>query len=269
MKICILNSSGNVGKSTVCREVFFPRLKNNCQVVEIESYNSSNSAFNMNTVKYEGSESFETLYEYLVNENDTIFDIGASEIASFFQNATDYAGAIDIFDIFVLVTIADSKMMEDTAKTILFLRSQEIDDEKIKVIFNQVDKSVESEFAALLNFKFAFDTDIFIRKSSLIKDLALLKTTFLEVYNPDKKYYKELMASATDPMQKKRYLKSDLLNMSAEKKIAELDYVFYKVTGVNINSLDTFSFSPAKSKPPKTKPQAVDTDGMNEEDEEL
>ena len=60
MKICVLNSSGNVGKSTITREVFYPRMKD-CEVVEIESINSSNSSFNMKTVKFEGSENFENL----------------------------------------------------------------------------------------------------------------------------------------------------------------------------------------------------------------
>ena len=273
MKLCILNSSGNVGKSTVSREVFAPRLKNALTVVEIESQNSSNSAFNMNTVKYAGDTSFETLYEYLCDDNDTIFDIGASEIANFFTNAAEYSGAIDMFDLFVIPSMPNAKIMEDTIKTILFLRSQEIDDSKIKIIFNGVTKTVEEEFAAMLKFSFAFDTNLFIKKSGFITDLALLKTTFLEVYNPDKRHYKDLLKEATDPQEKRKLLKRDLLNMGAEKKIKELDYLFSEITGVEVDSLAAFSFSPAplKASPkPATKKQTQpDEDGVSEDDEEL
>jgi hypothetical protein len=64
--------------------------------------------------------------------------------------------------------------------------------------------------------------------------------------------------------------------MGAEKKIIELDYLFNKLTGENVNSLS--SFSPVKSEDkPKPAPQKVETkttqtednDGMSENDEEL
>ena len=264
MKICVLNSSGNVGKSTVVREVLYPRLEN-CEIIEIESYNSSNSQFEMNTKKFSGDEDFENLYEYLLDENHTIFDIGASEIANFFENLNEYSGAIQMFDLFVVPTIADSKMMEDTAKTILFLRSQEIEDEKIKIVFNQVAKSVEQEFSALLNFEFDFDVEIFIKKSNFFKDLALLKTTFIEVYNADKKYYKNLIKETNDPLEKRKLIKRDLLNMGAEKKIKELDYIFAKITGIDVDTLSTFSFSTAK----KQAKQQTSKKMEDEDDEDL
>jgi len=268
MKICVLNSSGNVGKSTVVREVLYPRLTD-CFDVEIESYNSANSKQkSMRTVKFEGNSDFEKLYEFMLSDDNIIFDVGASEIANFFENIQEYSGAIDIFDLFVIPSIADAKMMEDTAKTILFLRSQEIEDEKIKVVFNQVNKSVESEFAALLNFDFSFDTEIFIKKSNFFKDLSLLKKTFIEVYNPNKRYYKDLMKETSDPLAKKKYLKQDLLNMGAEKKIKELDFVFTKLTNIECDTLSTLSFSPAEAKKETTK-KVENNNEENEDDEDL
>ena len=271
MKICVLNSSGNVGKTTVVREVLYPRLQK-CQVVEIESYNSSNSKFNINTIKFEGDEDFEKLYEYLLSEDDIIFDVGASEIANFFENLSEYSGAIQMFDFFVIPSIADSKMMEDTAKTILFLRSQDIEDEKIKVIFNQVSKKVENEFSALLNFDFDFDTEIFIKKSNFFKDLAILKKTFVEVYNPNKRHYKDLMQETNDALEKRKLIKQDLLNMGAEKKIKELDFIFTKITGIDCDTLSTLSFSSAKKGVEKKKvaKKVIKDENMEDEnDEEL
>ena len=268
MKICILNSSGNVGKTTITREVFEPRLKNT-KIVEIESYNSSNSAFGLDTVKFEGAEEFDVFYEYIISENDVIFDIGASEIANFFTNAQEYTGAIDMFDYFIIPTIADAKMMEDTAKTILFLRSQEIDDEKIKVIFNNVERSVEKEFAALLNFDFNFDTNLFIKKSNFFKDLSLMKTTFLKVYNPDKKYYREILLREKEPKAKKALLKKDLVNMGAEKKIKELDSIFAGATGIEVDSLSSFSQAKKETSKKSVKKEISEDTEINEDDEEL
>lgn len=268
MKICIVNSSGNVGKTTITRELIEPRL-NDATIVEIESYNSSNSQFGLKTVKYEGAEEFSNFYEYLINDDDVIFDIGASEIANFFVNAEEYTGAIDLFDIFIVPTRDNSKIMQDTAKTILFLRNQDIDDSKIKVVFNEVFKNVEKEFAPLLNFAFEFDTSLFIKKSSFFKDLDLLKLTFLKVYNPDKKFYREQLLKETDPKQKKILLKKDLINMGAAKKIKELDILFAKITDIEVDSL--VSFSPAKKEVKKLTKKSVkkeDTE-TSEDDEEL
>ena len=267
MKICILNSSGNVGKTTITREVFEPRM-NNAKIVEIESYNSSNSAFGLDTVKFEGAEEFDIFYEYIISDDDVIFDIGASEIANFFTNAEEYTGAIDMFDYFIIPTIADAKIMEDTAKTILFLRSQEIDDEKIKVIFNSVERNVEKEFAALLNFDFNFDTNLFIKKSNFFKDLSLMKTTFLKVYNPDKKYYREILLREKEPKAKKALLKKDLVNMGAEKKIKELDSIFTGATGIEVDSLSSFSQA-KKEKQKSVKKENHEDSEISEDDEEL
>lgn len=234
MKICILNNSGNVGKSTITREVIFPRLDNGL-AVEIESINSSNADYNIETIKYSGNEDFANLYEHIVDERDTCFDIGASEIGNFFNNAEEYEGAIHLFDVFVIPTISDIKIMEDTAKTIRFLRLMEIPDEKIKVVFNRIDKDVKSEFSALLNFDFDFDTNLFIKKSNFFKDLSLLRTTFFDIYNADTKFYRTQMLKESDPKVKKILLKKDLLNMGASKKIKELDNLFAGISGFENN----------------------------------
>lgn len=270
MKICIVNSSGNVGKTTITRELIEPRL-NDATIVEIESYNSSNSQFGLKTVKYEGAEEFSNFYEYLISEDDIIFDIGASEIANFFVNAEEYSGAIDMFDIFIVPTRDNSKIMQDTAKTILFLRNQGIEDQKIKVVFNEVNRDVEKEFAPLLNFDFDFDTNLFIKKSNFFKDLDLLKLTFLNVYNPNKTFYREQLLKETEPKEKKILLKKDLINMGAEKKIKELDTLFTNITGIEVDSLSSFSSAKKEVKPTKksVKKENTEETEISEDDEEL
>ena len=261
MKIAVLNTSGNVGKSTVSRELLYSRLDNPF-LVEVESVNSSSSAFRLDSAKYYGDADFTIFYEFLVEDRDVIFDLGASEIVNFFTNSEDFDGAIDLFDYFLVVCKADSKIMEDTVKTINFLRSQEISDDKIKVIFNEVRRDVKSEFAPIFNFDFPFDENLFIKNSSVIKDCSLLKTTFFNAYNADKNYYRDLMKNAENAIEKKKFLKMDLINRAATKKIQEFDFLFSSAFNENFET----DLSKSVSKAPKIAPTAPTKNEVEDED---
>lgn len=276
MKIIVVNSSGNVGKSVICREILQPRIPNS-KIVEIESYNSSSSMFNLNTIKYDGSEEFSTFYNFILSPANVIFDIGASEIGNFFVNAQEFTGVLDMFDLFIVPTRNSSKIMEDTIKTINLLENQGVDTSKIKVVFNEVDRKVEKEFAPLLDYKFKFDfefdTSLKLKKTCFLKDLDLLKTTILDVYHPEEKYYRELLLREKEPKEKMKLLKKDLINMGAAEKIKEFDNLFTKITGVEVDSLSSFSQAKKsidKKKPvQKTKEPVQEDTEISEDDEEL
>lgn len=267
MKIAIINSSGNVGKSTISRELVYARIPEPKIIVEVEGQNSSSSRFqSITSVKFDGSTDFNVFYEYIINdEQNVIFDIGASEIANFVTNISEY-GVLGMFDLFIVPTKADAKIMEDTIKTIKFLQSQDIENDKIKVVFNAVKKDVKTDFAPLLAFKFdyEFNEDCFVRESNIISDLSLLKMTLVDVYNPDKKFYRADLLSEADPQKKKRLLKLDLINQAADKKIKEFDSVWMAITGEVIDTVASLSFSPAIEKPKKDKPKVEE-----KEDEDL
>lgn len=261
MKIAIINSSGNVGKSTITRELY-DRLKDEKMIIEVEGQNSSSSSFkNIRSEKYLGNTDFQVFYEYIIDEKNIIFDIGASEIANFVENATEYS-ILDSFDYFIVPSIADAKIMEDTIKTIKFLQSEDIENKKIKVIFNQVEMSVENDFSALLNFQgleYEFDTNLFIKKSKTIKNSSMLKTTFCNVYNEDKKHYRNLFIDATDAKQKAKMMKLDLLNQAAKKQIENFDDLFNRALNLNVNSFESFSLAEIE----------IQNDDTNENDEDL
>jgi len=257
MKFCVLNSSGNVGKSFISRELIYTRLDDPKKIIEIESQNSSSSKFqNIKTEKHYGDTDFTIFYEYLLSDDNIIFDVGASEIANFVQNIAEYQ-VLNEFDYFVIPTKNDPKIMEDTIKTILFLHSQNIENKKIKVIFNCVKKSVKDEFAPLLNYKinYKFDENLFIKESKLIVDLSLLKSTFAEIYNPDKKFYRSQLLSEKDLKKKKRLLKIDLINQAAENKIKELDFLF------------STAFYPVETKTEQNKKEKVETKKVSQKTE--
>jgi MinD superfamily P-loop ATPase len=66
MKICILNGSGKIGKSSIAREVFYTNMED-CILYEIESNNSGSDKFNLdNYFKIAASGFDEDIYSDLL-----------------------------------------------------------------------------------------------------------------------------------------------------------------------------------------------------------
>jgi len=232
MKIFILNSSGNVGKSLLARELFYPRLED-AKIIEIETVNSGSSGFeNLNIKKFKADDDFMDIYMEIIENENLILDVGASNLAAFWEETSKFAGVNTLFDLFVIPTGVRGKLQEDTYKTIRFLRSEGIPDDKIKVIFNGVENSVENDFEMLLSVDFNFDTSLYIRKNeSLFNDLGFLKKTIRDIYNPDINCYKSQILSEKDQREKLRLVKMDLSNRQAVNVKQQMDYVFWTVTG--------------------------------------
>jgi len=233
MKIFILNSSGNVGKSLLARELFFPRLEN-CKIIEIETVNSGNSDFDsLNVSKYKADDDFTDIYMDILENDNVILDVGASNLALFWDKMSEFAGVDTIFDIFVVPTGVRAKLQEDTYKTILFLQGEGIPNEKIKVIFNGVENTVSEDFKMLLSVDFDFDEELFIRKNEvLFNDLGFLKKTIKDIFQEDVNYYKSLILNETDKKQKLLLIKTDLSNRQSATMKKQMDLVFEKVTGL-------------------------------------
>ncbi len=223
MKIFILNSSGNVGKSLISRELFYPRL-DNCKIIEVETVNrGSKELKHLNVEQFKTGDDFMNIYLQLMEIENIIVDVGASNLAGFWEQMNDYTGIEDMFDLFVIPVTSGDKEMTDTYKTILFLREQGIPEEKIKVIFNRVKKSVENEFAVLLSADFSFNTNCFIKESSLFKDLGLMKQTISDIYNEDIDSYKKQILEEKSPQKKLLLVKKDLANRMAVKIKRDFD----------------------------------------------
>jgi len=230
MKLMILNSSGNVGKSVVARELIYPRF-DSAKIIEVETVNKSSKDFpGIDVYKHEPGGDLDLLYlEVLQNEN-VILDVGASNLAAFWDEISRIAGFVDLFERFVIPATPGDKEQTDTYKTIRFLRSNGIDDAKIRVVFNRVKQSVDHEFAPLLAADFDFDRSLVIRESQLFSELGLLKRTIFDIYNPDLDAYKKRILSEADPRQKLILVKSDLANRMAHKVIEDFDEIFEKIT---------------------------------------
>ena len=237
MKIMVLNNSGSVGKSTITRELLSPRL-NNPLIIEVEGQNVSTKDFNVSNKYFDlkvFDNDFDDLYLDLVERDNVIVDVGASQLEKFFNEFDKVAGIETLFDYFIVPTILTDKSQTDTAKTVMFLINKGIEKDKIKVIFNAVKNDVETDFAILIKafekINFNADKDLYISNNKTFQTLGLMKKTLADVYNPDLDYYKSKIVKETDKAKKLAYVKIDMANRLGHTAIDEMDFVFEKITG--------------------------------------
>lgn len=235
MKIIVMNTSGNVGKSTITKELLYTRLEKDCRIIEVESVNSSNIRDeNLNIVQYL-SDDIDDIYLEVVENENIIIDVGASNVESLFVEIQKIDSFLDEIDYFVIPSVPQIKEIEDTIKTVNFLISQEVEEDKIKILPNFVKKDNKREFAILYkNSQIAIDEKIYIKESKLFSNLKLLGVGIKDIYQDDLNFYKSKIINAEDKKTKMKYLKMDISNRLAHTIIAEFDFIFESLFNVEI-----------------------------------
>lgn len=206
MKLALINFSGNVGKTTLAKEVFQRHMK--CEIYAVESINSTSSE----AVKI-NSDDFAELQSKMLLEDDLIIDIGSSNVEGLIDQIGQYYGSQDEFDYFVVPVIPENKQIADTAQTILHLVDRmEIPPQKIKVIFNRV-QSISSESSKLSPI------------NSLLKQLKIENNC---TYVLDTPYYSEI-ANLID---------YGLAPSDEEDKLTNIDYVVNSYSDFRAKAID-------------------------------
>jgi len=151
MKIVVINFSGNVGKSTVVRHMLAPRMPN-AAVRSVESINANDLAAEKDAILR--GQDFGELYAWLMSVDDALVDVGTSNVEDFIKLMADYEGSHDVFDLYVVPTMPEAKQQIDTRKTIDKLESFGVDPERIRLLFNIVDKgqTLEKTFSSLFDY---------------------------------------------------------------------------------------------------------------------
>jgi len=149
MKIVVMNFSGNVGKSTIAKNLLRPRL-GDAQIFEVESLNVGSSADDPSVIKLRGKK-YNEVVENMMMLDSAIVDVGASNVEEFLKQMQQYAGSHEEFDYFVIPTVKEKKQQADTVNTLRALKAIGVPKSKVRVIFNKVetDESVEEEFSAI------------------------------------------------------------------------------------------------------------------------
>ena len=148
MKVCVLNFSGNVGKTTVAAHLLQPRM--DAPLFSVETLNQDAEGDGVEVERLKAAR-FGDLQRKLMRLDSAIVDVGSSNVETFLALMSQYEGSQADFDYFVVPTVRDKKQTADTINTILALHRLDVEPERIKVVFNKVDPSddIADEFAPL------------------------------------------------------------------------------------------------------------------------
>lgn len=135
MKVCVLNFSGNVGKTTVASHLLQPRM--DAPVFSVETLNQDAAADGLDVERVKGSR-YGDLQRKLVAMDAAIVDVGSSNVETFLSLMEQYDGSHEDYDYFLVPTVKDKKQTADTVNTILALHRIGVEPERIKVVFNKV-----------------------------------------------------------------------------------------------------------------------------------
>jgi hypothetical protein len=144
MRILIANYSGNVGKSTIAKELLSPRIK--ASMVSIETVNSGGDP---DAVEI-SHRAFSGLSEQLAFMDDAehiVVDVGSSNIEGVLEEMQRLDGSHDDVDLWVVPTTPDSKQMNDTVRFAKTLIEMGVDKSRIVVVKNKADSRTSDDSA--------------------------------------------------------------------------------------------------------------------------
>ncbi len=205
MKIAVINFSGNVGKTTVARQLLAPRLAG-AQEICVETINTGDADSGGTAERWKGKE-FGSLQEQLMQIDSAIVDIGASNVEEFIKLMAQFDGSHAEFDYYVVPVVREKKQQTDSVNTIKTLARIGVAPERIRVVFNRVDIDDEADlsaaFAMLLGFhtiegRFTLRPQALIYENEIFDRLRILKRTVAQVLADPTDYRAQLRSAADD-----------------------------------------------------------------------
>lgn len=220
MKLAVLNNSGNVGKTTIARQLLAPRM-GNCPIFFVESINETGS-----NVKLAGRELRKVLVEMALLDN-AIVDIGSSNIEAVYAELARMRLAHQEFDRYVVPATPSTKQQRDTINTLSTLLEMGVEAGRIRLVFNLLPYGarVEHECAELAGFARArgIATDAVIRANDVFE---LIGDEGLSEYLFDLDRLKAELAAETKTDEKRRIATTIGIARLAHGMNEELDAVF-------------------------------------------
>lgn len=133
MKLCVMNYSGNVGKSTVAKHLLLPRIAD-AVLLKVESINADED----DDEAIRGRQ-FRELTELLDLESAAVVDVGASNVEDFLLRMREFRGAHEDYDAFIIPSMPPQKQQRDTVSTISALAEMGVEPDRIRVVLNGVE----------------------------------------------------------------------------------------------------------------------------------
>jgi len=249
MKVLTINSSGNVGKSFIAREVFLNNMEGNAKLYEVEEHNTGNNLFaeylqdRYENLVLKDEESIDEYFKNLYKEKNSVTDVGSSVVFDFLEK-TSTIGVLEYYDYIVIPTNITTKEINDTLKFIEYLiDNYDIKKDKIVIFANKFSDEEGSNIKnydtlkeklkalGIINiFKIPFYKNYakIERKGVLTKDIVGKAEEFKEIAD-------EELAKDNPNMEKvNKYLDLFLFSKKAEKMHDELEN-FYLNLAIRLN----------------------------------
>lgn len=196
-RIVVLNTSGNVGKTTIAIHLL-SAFRPDAKYISVENFNNS-EARDVESLLLEEikASDFRHIYRQLMLEDDVIVDVGASNVEKFMEELTKYQSAVKQFDMIVIPTVPDSKQQKDTIETIEWLNKLGVPGNKIRVIFNQypgAGATIRDTYPHIIGFSL----DDGATQVSWLPHVIVEQNEIFEYVKSSRKTIRELQAETTD-----------------------------------------------------------------------
>ena len=230
MRITVMNYTGTVGKTTIATHLLSPRM-GGAPIIAVESINETAAGMGVAVEQMKGDK-FRELFQRMVVTEDLIVDVGASNIEDFLEGMSRLDDSHVEFDFFIVPVTNGTKEQRETISMISTLATLGVPPEKILLLFNRVDSSVEEEFNILLNYvgknnNATVNTHAAIYENELFDLLAIKKLAIDKLLN-DPKDYKSLLREKKDAEPKQRAFWAEMfgLKLLAKGVNKNLDSVY-------------------------------------------
>lgn len=237
LKVAIINFSGNVGKSTIAKELLAPRLA--APEFSVESSNAS-AAHNATASKRFDASNYEDLQGELMGLDSAIVDIGASNALEFIKLMGSFKASHEEFDVFLVPVVSEKKQQTDTINTIESLANMGVSPERILLVYNMVElgkeREIDRSFALVNGYydaekKFTINTQAVIYRNDIYDRLRTLKMSLTQIINDTTDYRKIISNESSTESEKKK-----AINMVLGKRLAgsaqdNLDAVYAALFG--------------------------------------
>jgi len=230
MRITVMNYTGTVGKTTIATHLLSPRM-GGAPIIAVESINETAAGMGVAVEQMKGDK-FRELFQRMVVTEDLIVDVGASNIEDFLEGMSRLDDSHVEFDFFIVPVTNGTKEQRETISMISTLATLGVPPEKILLLFNRVDSSVEEEFHILLNYvgknnNATVNTQAAIYENELFDLLAIKKLSIDKLLN-DQKDYKSLLREKKDAEPKQRAFWAEMfgLKLLAKGVNKNLDSVY-------------------------------------------
>lgn len=231
MKVAVLNYTGTVGKTTIAAHLLSPRM-NNAPIFAIESINETAQGLGLEVEMIKGKK-FKELFKKLIELDDAIIDVGASNVEGFLDGMVGFEDSHLEIDCFIVPVTSGTKEQKETMSIINTLAEFGITPDKIKVVFNRVESDAEEEFNLLINFakkskNCTISTDAVIYENEIFDMISIKKLTITEILSDDTDYKTKAREIGSDgnAKTKSHYLDMHIIKSGAKTVNRNLDNVF-------------------------------------------